>query len=214
MPPANPKPKATPAPSAIHRLSQQDAAKLIGKPAVWLRDNPHVVPRNADGRTYDGAAVVQAMLAQVPTPDLPDAELEPLLQAAEEAATFCGDRLYLGIELLEGLQRRYGAPGLAVFGELVLAYLRAWQLTKPTAPQPVPSVAEIEAKELADARRRIDQQLAEISVADWQAREAGRVVQQCYQCKRYRWGRSWRPLPAPVDYAVDHDVAICPKCLE
>lgn len=59
----------------LRSLSQARAAELIGKPAVWLRDHPEIGARNGDG-TYDGPALVAAVLRRDSVRDLGDGELK------------------------------------------------------------------------------------------------------------------------------------------
>jgi hypothetical protein len=81
--------------ASLRRLTQQQAAELIGKPAVWLRDNANVAGgcRNADG-TYDGPALVEVVfakdsLASLNASELKRREAEARIRKEEAQADQC-----------------------------------------------------------------------------------------------------------------------------
>lgn len=56
------RPSAAQQRAVMRSIDQQVAAELIGKPAVWLRDNAHLFSRGANG-TYDAFEVSRAYVA-------------------------------------------------------------------------------------------------------------------------------------------------------
>jgi len=188
--------------SLIKRIPQAVAAEVIGKPAVWLRDNPDVGGRNADG-SYNLPDLVAGMRERFKPAELPDSDLESVLQATEALADMAL-RPQTIARLMERLESSHGAAGLAAFAaELLIQLLHMAALHDRihSCMRPTPEQIKAEA----------DQRLAEL--AEWDARAQGRVAVVCGGCDSYRWGRSWREGPAPTGYAVDRDHdALCPAC--
>ncbi len=108
--PKSPKPDS-------NRMSQQQAAFLIGRPAVWLRDNPHIGGRNSDG-TYDAPKLVQAMLAAATPAEPIEQDLEPVLQFVD-TITYEWATAQAAVAL-ERVVDQFGGAGLALIGSELL----------------------------------------------------------------------------------------------
>ena len=105
----------------LDRLTQADVARLIGKPASYLRENAHRFERDADGR-YSGRQVVAAMLASGAPVQLNDADYEIARRLAEHLGTALGRNtdLHATIRFAVAVKDRHGVAGLAaLFGALL-----------------------------------------------------------------------------------------------
>ena len=182
----------------IHRLGQQDAAELLGKPTSWIRDNPHVGGRLGGG-FYDGPKLVAGVRQDFVAAELPDADLEPVRQLCEEVI---GTLPLAGsaVRLLERLQASHGAAGLAAFAIELLEQCRVEARIEDVSPW----------QTAADIQEKADRQIAELQKAE--ARKQGRVVRCCSHCGKYRWGRGWLKPPIPRGYVVDGSPIYCPDC--
>jgi len=185
----------------MERLSQAQASWLISKPAVWLRDNSHLDGRSPDG-SYNAKQLVRAVRSDFTSTELPDGDLEPVLQLAETFAETHGSAPTAVIRILEGINQRYGAAGMAAIAEAFLAELR-WCLQRYGESQDSqkPKAEEIQAE--------ADVKIAALS--EWDARHEMRTVLQCVECGKYRWGRRWKEPPFPNGYAIIEGLA-CPEC--
>ncbi|MAT68935.1 MAG: hypothetical protein CMJ58_05370 [Planctomycetaceae bacterium] len=189
----------------LERLTQQQAAWLIGRPASWLRDNSHLDVRNGDG-TYHGRRLLAAVQGEYRPAELPDADLEPVRQILDEWL-YETSRVAVSLQTLQRIERTYGAPGMAAIGATVIAALSErlrlyGEYSRWTEPPKTRGQLE------AEAAAWIDGELAK--QADHDARAARREVLVCDGCGRYRWGRSWRQPPTPTGYATVQDT--CPTC--
>lgn len=186
-------------------LTQQQASWLIGKPAVWLRDNAHVAGRNADG-TYDARELVAAMRTEFKPAELPDAEHERVLQVVE-AAYVEATRLGAAVRILRGVLAAHGAAGLAAIGRILLDVFEEMLRTSGSRPLPAPkSRATLE----AEAAERIEAILAQ--QASHEALAEFKELTVCYRCRKYRFGRTWKRGSVPAGYVPFEDV--CPRCAE
>lgn len=187
--------------SLLRKLSQSEAAWLIDKPAVWLRDNSHVEGRNADG-SYDAQKLVAAVRQEFRPAELSDADLEPVLQLVAEIS-MCLSHPRPATELLARIKERHGAAGLAAVGEALLVTLQEETAFESGYEEPPEPTAE---GIRAEAERRIR------DLDRWQARREGRVVLVCRSCRAYRWGRQWLGVESiPDGYAIDPTQ--CPACV-
>lgn len=188
---------------AIEALSQADAAWLISEHTSWLRDHPHLDGRSADG-TYSGRDLVRAIRCDYQAAELPDGDLEPCRQLAENLM-WSIEPARPAAQLLDSIRQRYGAAGLAAFAEELLTACTNRAKSDPP-PRPVLSPEQIRAAAIASAEREI----ADLEFKA--ARDAGRTVLLC-DCGRYRWGRSWLTGRIPTGFAPIRDEA-CPnaKC--
>ena len=167
----------------LEHLTQQAAAWLIGRAPSWMRDNPHLFERHEDG-TYDARSLVGAAQVSSKPPELPDRELEPLLQLAEDIAhcDMLEDSMPAAVRILEGVERSHGLPGMAAFAYLVLEHCRyKLKLFGSRYANATPSACH-------DRRE----------------------VCRCEDCGRYRWGRQWIEGQSPAGY-VDSGMT-CPAC--
>lgn len=184
----------------LERLTQAQAAWLVGRPAVWLRDNAHLGGRNGDG-TYNARELVRALAGDFRAAELPDNELEFVTQLAEDFASDCELHRSAILRMLEGIEREAGAAGLAAIGAEFLRQVKLAQLrwgVSPHAERPTPDAIRAKAE-------------AEIRELDrWEARSERRIVLVCEKCGRHRWGRTWREPPIPSGYVESLDY--CPKC--
>ncbi|MEQ8847234.1 hypothetical protein [Botrimarina sp.] len=195
--------------AVLRSLSQQVAAELIDRPAVWLRDNPHLAART-DGDRYNARELVANVLATQPPAELPDGMLEAVRQVVE-CVYPDGNRFDVALAVVESVEKRFGNAGLAAVGAALLRHLREWNELDPWRPPSLPSetefVAEAVEKAKAESKER-HRTLAE----GWEATEAGRLVYVCPHCKRHRFGRSWNPPPIPTGYAEHEHTMTCDGC--
>lgn len=185
--------------SLLRKLSQSEAAWLIDKPAVWLRDNAHVEGRNADG-SYDAQKLVAAVRQEFRPAELSDADLEPVLQLVAEIS-MCLSHPRPIVALLTRINDRHGAAGLASVGAALLTALTEDTSFESGYEDPQQPTAE-EIRSEAEKRIR--------DLERWEAIRQGRVVLVCRSCRRYRWGRQWLESTPPADYAFEPFQ--CPAC--
>lgn len=183
----------------LNRLTQSQAAWLIGRPASWLRDKSHLARRNTDG-TYDGRELFRALASTIAPAELPDDDLEGVLYLAEVFAGCCEGSRLGAIRILADVADRHGTPGLATVASELLAALRAAEALGPS-PSCLPPTPEV-------IQARAEAQIA--ALPEWDARLDLRVVGQCEECKRYRWGRRWLAPPWPRGYVAER--TLCPEC--
>ncbi len=181
----------------LGRLSQSEVAVLIGKPAVWLRDNAHLFQRNEDS-TYDGPSVVRVMQTQFRPANLNDDELEPLACFADDVVGFAVSSPAAAVRLLEGIDRIHGAAGLAAVAQQLLESLR--ERRDESGDVPLRSADEIRDEAESEIARREHRE----------ARQQYLCAIVCESCNRYRWGRNWKEGSPPHGYAIDK--IVCPSC--
>jgi len=181
----------------LTRLTQAEAASLIGKPSVWMRDNGHLFNRNPDN-TYDAHDVVRATQTQFRAAELADAELEPVLQLCDALAQVHIGGLGPAVRLIERIGLSHGASGLAAVGQHLLEALR--------------ENLELYGEPAVETAEEIQEQAAEKieAIEDREAARNYRSVLVCTDCQQYRWGRSWEAGTPPSGYAPI--MAICPPC--
>lgn len=189
----------------VERLKQGELAKLIGKPAVWLRDNPDKVPRNQDG-SYSLRAAVKALATNYEPADLPAAVAERALQVAEGLAWDAAEPAAWAATLAD-LDRDHGPAGLARFALLLLDHLQV-RAASDTSATDTPEL--IEARHHAEARSRSAAEIERLEHRE--ARLAGRCVVACARCQKFRWFDDWRPLnKLPAGYVAEK-ATTCPNC--
>lgn len=184
----------------LERLTQAQAAWLVGRPANWLRDNAHIEGRAADG-TYNGKDLVRALSGDFRAADLPDESLEAVMQLTEEFVCSVAPEVLAVLRLLEQIERDAGAAGLAAVTVELVKQLRdanqEWGASmRPERPTPEAIRAKAEAE------------IRELTL--WDARQNRRVVLVCQKCRRHRWARTWRKAAIPAGYAPS--LTFCPKC--
>jgi len=182
--------------SDLGRLSQSEAASLIGKPAVWLRDNAHLFQRNDDG-TYDGRQAVKAVQTKFRSADLSNSEIEPVMQFCDDVANFAIGNLGCALRLIEGIEQSHGAAGLAAITEQLLDTLR----------EELQLYGEPETESAANIQQAADAKIGRLEYVA--ASHQYRKVVAC-ECGKFRSGRSWKTGPAPSGAAVC--VTVCPAC--
>lgn len=213
-----PKTTEAPKPSGGHTadlesLTQQQAAWLIGKPTSWLRDRADLDGRRPDGK-YHARDLVRAFLAdeksRLEPAEVPEADLQALVQTYGYLES---THRSIGIQNLEGIRARFGAAGMARVGEILLRSLKweraRWGDHPSHRPRPKLSEAEVRAKVLADLEERVADRLREED--EREARQLGRVVEQCPDCRRVLWVLEWRKMVPPAGYLVDE--IECDDCL-
>lgn len=206
---AKTKPATVPPTGALdlQRLTQAQAAWLIGRPTSWLRDRADLLLRNPDG-TYNARDLVRAFGSDVPPADLDDESLEGVLNLAD---TFVGgheDTKRGIVRILTGIQARYGAAGMAAVATEFLDETKRWLAEFGESPYArKPTEKEIR----AEAAARAEQQIAELP--EWNARLELRTLGKCEVCGLYRWGRQWLKPPAPAGHIIGGSTR-CPACLE
>ncbi len=183
--------------AVLESLSQTDVAWLIGKPSSWVRDQNHKFERN-NGR-YDARQVVAVMGSEFTAATLGDDLLEPVCHLCDDVADFAVCRFRPAVELLEGIERRHGAPGLAAVAVRLLEVLRERAESEPETRHPT----EQEIRERAEAE--IDR------LATIDARQTYKRLVTCGKCHRYRWGSKFRSGPIPNGYAIVDEIT-CPEC--
>jgi len=186
----------------LEALTQRQAAWLVGKPAVWFRDNPHCCGMNSDGKTYNARELMRAVATEYELAELGDADIEYVFAITEDFAT--GDAVVSTmravIRILEGVVRKHGIPGLATVGQMTLDACRDYLDKHPNEAWQKPTPEEIQAE--ADGR------IADLP--SWGAHAERREVLQCFRCNRYRWGGEWLAKPIPANHVTRRDV--CPDC--
>lgn len=191
--------------AVLRSLDQQVAAELIGKPAVWLRDNADKANRNPDG-TYDGRALVATVLGLAPVASLSDDNMEGVLQVVETCLR--GDSRHdLALAAIEAVEKRHGTAGLAAVGAELLAHLREWASLDPNGPKELPAETDYVERFAEEARQR-----HRTIAIGWDARQQGRELFTCEKCQRYRLGKTWSAPPLPSGYAPHRMETICPRC--
>ncbi|TWT75510.1 hypothetical protein Pla123a_30190 [Posidoniimonas polymericola] len=213
-----PKTTEAPKPSGGHTadlesLTQQQAAWLIGKPTSWLRDRADLDGRRPDGK-YNARDLVRAFLADEKSRLEPAEVPEPDLQAMVQTCGHLEDtHRSIGIQILESIQARFGAAGLARAGEILLRSLKwdhaRWGDQPSHRPRPKLTEAEVRAKVLADLEERVADRLREEE--ERESRQLGRVVEQCPDCRRVLWVLEWRKMVPPAGYLIDE--IECDDCL-
>jgi hypothetical protein len=185
----------------LQRLTQSDVAWLAGKPVSWVKENVHLLGRNADG-SYNGRDVLAGLTRSHFEPaELSDADTEMALTIAEYAAPGFETTRRAAIRNLKIISDRYGAAGMATVANLLLAELKNHlkllgdsHLCVPPTPEEIQTEAE---ERIAD-------------LPNWGARNDLRIVGLCNGCNKYRWGRRWLELPQPTGYVTSE--LTCPKC--
>lgn len=180
----------------LANLSQTQVAWMIEKPAVWLRDNQHLVERNADG-TYDARKVVRGLRTEFEASELADSDLEPVLQFAEEIAYDLDGRSQI-IQNWRAIEQRYGAAWLAAIAAVLLAEMEAaYELMGEPEPETATSIKAEFAEKLA-------------AIENTNLRSQRRIVVLCDRCRKYRWGRRWIKADPPTKMSITRTT--CPSC--
>lgn len=198
--------------AALGSLNQRVAAELIGKPAVWLRDNAHIAKQNADD-TYDGPSLVAAVLEHCqsgsdstkcePTND----EAEAVMQVVE---TVCVQDWAVALRALEHMHTTYGEAGLAEIGRFLIEAVQYALRVEPRLPTELPSEEEFVERHVREPREQAREEYKRLS-NNWESIRAGRLVYKCRNCGKFRFGRQWLPR-IPKGYAEQLLEITCPKC--
>jgi hypothetical protein len=183
--------------AVLESLSQTDLAWLLGKPASWVRERPHLFERTAGH--YDARQAVSAMAGQFTAATLADELLEPVTHLCADVADFAITRFRPVIELLDSIERRHGVAGLAAVTTQLVEVLR--ERAEFTTELPDPTAEEI--------RQRAEDEIDRL--AGIESRHGYRRLVTCDQCHRYRWGSKWKSGPLPAGYVVV-DELLCPDC--
>ncbi|QDT75756.1 hypothetical protein [Lacipirellula limnantheis] len=186
--------------SLLQRLTQAEAAWMLGVTTSWLRDHAELDGRNVDD-SYNAAKLVASVRQKFQPAELSDSDLEPSLQLVDEIS-MCLSFPRTAAELLARISERHGPAGLAAVGErLLVALQEATSFTTGFEDPDEPTAEEL--REECERRiRDLDQ---------WQARRQGRVALVCRSCRSYRWGRKWLAIESlPADFAMD--AVHCPAC--
>lgn len=206
------KPNSTQQKAALASLTQQAAAALIGKPTIYFRDHAHEIPRNPDD-SYNAAEVVRWALGQAEPAELPDEQLEALLQSLDIVSCNQDDDAFT-FATLDAIVRQHGGAGLAAIGQVVFDTVKRWHHKFPCgAPDSYQPETRAEAE--ARLRPRYDRQLAkdvqtELAYQErYYARRTGKLVAKC-ECGAWRHGRKWRKTEIPPGHYVGEGV--CPDC--
>ncbi len=178
-------------------LSQTDVAWLVGKPSSWVRDRNHLFERT-NGR-YDARQVLAALSGEFAAAQLADDQLEPLSHFCDDVAYFAVNRCSAAIQLLESIEHRHGAAGLAAVAVQLLAVLR--EHAELSHDEVLPAPEEI--------RRRAEEEIDRLAFLD--AKNNYKRLLVCDTCHRFRWGSQWKRGPIPSGYATVGEV-ICPEC--
>jgi hypothetical protein len=183
----------------MRSISQTAAAWLVDRSPRVLRDQPSLARDHAGN--YNAQELVRWAVGRAPRPELAPADLEKLMQAAEEVMVELSPRMLLAIlDLLEALQKTYGDHATVVFADLILEVLQEHASDAREALRPLSYEEEREEAELQRKRE-----------ADKEARESLRIAIYCDTHKMLRQGREWiRVTKPPAGFAVD--LVTCPKC--
>lgn len=181
-------------------LTQSQAAWLIGKPAVWLRDNAHLILRNSDA-TYDARELVEAVRKQAST------EIPPLADADAERAAIVADRLTIDVgydaqaiaDFAADIERRYGVGGLAAMMRAIVAQCAT--LANILGTRQLVTEATIRDKHEHEIRRELE----------WRNRTLFEQTIVCGKCGKIRRGEQWLNEKPLENWVQVKDV--CPSCI-
>ncbi len=187
---------ATDAREVLENLSQADASWMIGRPGTWVRDNAHRFERKAG--KYSARQLFSALATDFQPCELPDGLLERVRHLCDDVCDYAISKPGPAVELIESINQQHGAAGWAAVIAILLEQLREREAEGFEEYQP--SAEEIRLR----AEREIEK------AADIKARREYKRVVVC-TCGRYRWGKSWKPGPAPDGFAVV-DEQTCDLC--
>jgi hypothetical protein len=195
---------------ALPKLTQADAAALIGRRASFMRERTDLFVRDDDGK-YDARQVVAVALSQssidLAPAELSDVELEGCLQVLNNAAFGCEGKRLAGIRLFKSIERRAGAAGLLAIMAVFMKELEAVERAYPSNP-PKRTADEI--------RAEADRRIAELNEPNYYG--SLRILEGCYSCHRHRFAGKWQAGPLPSGYVSSlaggkpSVFDICPKC--
>lgn len=187
------------------RVTQTQLASITGKRPSWIRENSHVIPRNADG-TYDAPAVLKLLASQLAPAELDPDDVERALQSLDFLARTDRDEFAIEalLNFLDSVERQYGPPGF-------LAVLQLWRSDMTSF---VEKMRPFRSPETEETIRASYAQRCEAAIESLRKAARGEYLLQeitrCEKCRRYRWGNNWSDENPRPDLDVRAD--ICWEC--